>query len=208
MINFLTIASAVGVLGLTNVAAAPLSDILDEMETENTKEELVQEIQEQEIVADKGPRWVCENCNENERVTLAFFQDYGITDKYALATLMGNIKQESMFTPNICEGGARVPYHRCGSGGYGLIQWTTSGRYYGLGRHARQIGGDPSSLKTQLSYLVTEREWKLAEPRFKTPGKPIGYYMNGAYTWLGWGIHGNRTHYSNQYVNRLTQLTS
>tara|TARA_E500000318_G_scaffold103508_1_gene108610 strand:+ start:2172 stop:2792 length:621 start_codon:yes stop_codon:yes gene_type:complete len=205
MINFLTIASAVGVLGLTNVAAAPLSDILDEMETENTKEELVQEIQEQEIVADKGPRWVCENCNENERVILAFFQDYGITDKYALATLMGNIQQESRFTPNICEGGARVPYHRCHSGGYGLIQWTTSGRYRGLGRHARQIGGDPSSLKTQLSYLVTEREWKAAEPRFKTPGKPIGYYMNGAYTWLGWGIHGNRTHYSNQYVNRLTQ---
>ena len=202
MINFLTVASAVGVLGLTQVAAAPLWDILDEMDTENTKD-LVQEI-EQEVVA-KETRWVCEGCNENERVTLAFFQDYGITDKYALATLMGNIQQESRFTPNICEGGARVPYHRCGSGGYGLIQWTTSGRYYGLGRHARQIGGDPSSLKTQLSYLVTEREWKLAEPKFKTPGKPIGYYMNGAYTWLGWGIHGNRTLYSNQYVNRLTQ---
>ena len=206
MINFLTVASTIGVLGLTQVAATPLWDILEEMDTENTKAELVEEIKE-EVVA-KETRWVCENCNENERVTLAFFQDYGITDKYALATLMGNIKQESMFTPNICEGGARVPYHRCGSGGYGLIQWTTSGRYYGLGRHARQIGGDPSSLKTQLSYLDTEREWKLAEPKFKTPGKPIGYYMNGAYTWLGWGIHGNRTLYSNQYVNRLTQLTS
>ena len=205
MINFLTIASAVGVLGLTNVAATPLSDILDEMEADNTTEELVQEIQEQEIVADKEPRWVCENCNENERVTLAFFQDYGITDKYALATLMGNIRQESMFVTNICEGGARVPYHHCHSGGYGLIQWTTSGRYHGLGRHARQIGGDPSSLNTQLSYLVTEREWKAAEHKFKHPGQPIGYYMQGAYRWLGWGIHGNRTHYSNQYVNRLTQ---
>ena len=43
MINFLTIASAVGVLGLTNVAAAPLSDILDEMETENTKDTPVNE---------------------------------------------------------------------------------------------------------------------------------------------------------------------
>ena len=68
------------------------------------------------------------------RELLAFFQDYGITDKYSSATLMGNIQQESRFTPNICEGGACVPYHRCGSGGYGLIQWTTSGRYYGLGR--------------------------------------------------------------------------
>jgi len=208
MINFLTITSAVGILGLTNVAATPLSEILNEMETENIAEELVQEIQEQEIVSDKEPRWVCENCNENERVTLAFFQDYGITDKYALATLMGNIQQESRFTPNICEGGARVSYHRCYHGGYGLIQWTTYGRYHGLGHHARITGGDPSSLKTQLSYLVTEREWKAAEPRFKNPGQSIGYYMNGAYTWLGWGIHGNRTHYSNQYVNRLTQLTS
>ena len=208
MINFLTITSAVGVLGLTQVAATPLSDILNEMETENIAEELVQEIQEQEIVSDKEPRWVCENCNENERVTLAFFQNYGITDKYALATLMGNIQQESRFTPNICEGGSRVSYHRCYHGGYGLIQWTTYGRYHGLGHHARITGGDPSSLKTQLSYLVTEREWKAAEPRFKNPGQSIGYYMNGAYTWLGWGIHGNRTHYSNQYVNRLTQLTS
>ena len=68
MINFLTIASAVGVLGLTNVAATPLSDILNEMETENTQAELVEEIKE-EVVA-KETRWVCENCNENERVTL------------------------------------------------------------------------------------------------------------------------------------------
>ena len=92
----------------------------------------------------------------------------------------------------------------CHSGGYGLIQWTTLGRYRGLGNHARSIGGNPSTLQTQLSYLVTEREWKSAEWKFKTPGKSIGFYMNGAYTWLGWGIHGARTNYSNQYVHRLT----
>ena len=190
---------------LTSVAgAATLSDILDGMEADNIKEVTV--IKEESMQA-KEVRFTCDNCTENEKIVLDFFQDYGIRDKYALATLMGNIKQESMFITNICEGGARVPYHQCGSGGYGLIQWTTSSRYYGLGRHARQIGGDPSTLKTQLSYLVTERPWKMAEAKFKTPGQSIGYYMNGAYTWLGWGIHGNRTLYSNQYVNRLTQLT-
>ena len=84
-----------------------------------------------------------------------------------------------------------------------MIQWTTTGRYDGLGRHARSIGGDPSTLETQLSYLVTEVEWKKVEDRFKTPGKSIEYYMNAAYNWLGWGIHGNRTHYSYQYLKAL-----
>ena len=31
-----------------------------------------------------------------------------ITDRNALATILGNIKQESNFTANVCEGGARV----------------------------------------------------------------------------------------------------
>ena len=53
----------------------------------------------------KEVRFTCDNCTENEKIVLDFFQDYGIKDKYALATLMGNIKQESRFTPNICEGG-------------------------------------------------------------------------------------------------------
>ena len=56
-----------------------------------------------------------------------------ITDKNALATILGNIKQESMFISNICEGGARVEYPNCHRGGYGLIQWTTEARYLGLG---------------------------------------------------------------------------
>ena len=187
---------------LTSVAgAATLSDILDGMEADNIKE--VSVIKEEPMQA-KEVRFTCDNCTENEKIVLDFFQDYGIKDKYALATLMGNIQQESRFTPNICEGGARVNYHRCYNGGYGLIQWTTYGRYHGLGHHARITRGNPSTLETQLSYLVTEREWKAAEWRFKTPGKSVDFYMKGAYTWLGWGIHGNRTHYTNQYLNRLT----
>ncbi len=39
---------------------------------------------------------------------------------------MGNIRQESTFVPNICEGGSRTSWGNCGRG-YGLIQWTSEG---------------------------------------------------------------------------------
>ena len=113
---------------------------------------------------------------------------------------MGNIRQESKFVTNICEGGKRTGYHGCRRGGFGLIQWTTLGRYNGLGRVARQYQLDPNSLDAQLKWLFAEREWKKVEHRFKTPGQSQQYYMNAAYRWLGWGVHGARTHYSNQYA--------
>lgn len=205
MLKFFTATPLLVAYCFTPLFAKSLDSILDDMERENLGPD-IEEVQVEPVKKEVTTRFICPTCTPNEKIVLEFFQDYGIKDKYALATLMGNIKQESMFVPNICEGGARVPYHDCHRGGYGLIQWTTYGRYRGLGLHARQIGGNPSTLQTQLSYLVTEREWKRAEWKFKTPGKPIGFYMNGAYTWLGWGIHGARTHYSNQYVNRLTTV--
>ena len=146
------------------------------------------------------------NLSPNERTVLKFLHNRGITDKMALAVLMGNIKQESKFNPDICEGGARVPYDYCHSGGYGLIQWTTSGRYLGLGRHADKTGGDPSTLTTQLEYLVTEDEWLQVEHKFKTPGKSIDYYMDGAFFWLRWGVHGERTNYSQYYYDNIGEV--
>ena len=144
------------------------------------------------------------NLNHNEKLTLEFLQEQGITDKMALAVILGNIKQESKFHPNICEGGARVNYNQCHRGGFGLIQWTTSGRYWGLGNHARVTGGNPSTLETQLSYLVTETEWKKAKQMFLIPNKSMDYYMKAADIWLGWGIYGNRGYYSQQYFGLLS----
>ena len=140
----------------------------------------------------------------HEAQALRFFQEQGITDKMALAVILGNIKQESKFNPDICEGGARVSYGSCYHGGYGLIQWTSPHRYRGLGNYAKTTSGDPSSLLTQLGYLVTEREWKLACKKFVTPNKSMSFYMNGAYTWLGWGIEGSRSQYSQNYYDRLS----
>ena len=79
------------------------------------------------------PSWQCPECSPEEKYVLKQLQDQTrITDRNALATIMGNIKQESKFHPDICEGGARVLYDDCHRGGYGLIQWTSTQRYLGL----------------------------------------------------------------------------
>ena len=85
--------------------------------------------------------WKCEDCSPEEQYVLAQLQEHTkISDRNALATIMGNIKQESKFIPNICEGGARVSYRNCTRGGYGLIQWTSVGRYNNLGKFCTKYG--------------------------------------------------------------------
>jgi len=164
-----------------------------------------QETETKEVVPEKPKvkRLVCKGCNHNESRTLEFLQDRGVTDKNALATIMGNIRQESTFTPNICEGGARVPYHACRSGGFGTLQWTNAPRYNGLGKFAARIGGDPSTLDTQLQYMMYEGDWKMIEPYMQTPGKTIHQYMRLAQKWIRWGHHGARTDYAYNYANKL-----
>jgi|TARA_R100000455_G_C6272571_1_gene129457 hypothetical protein len=140
---------------------------------------------------------------ETEQVVLDFIVDVGITDKNAVATVLGNIKQESRFDTYVCEGGKRTGYRGCHKGGFGLIQWTTFGRYNGLGKYARSRNADPNNLQIQLEYMLTERPWKRAVETFKTPGKTIDSYMDAAHIWLGWGVHGARTNYAHDYADRL-----
>ena len=170
-----------------------------------TEESKTQETATKEVAPEKPKvkRLVCKGCNSNEARTLEFLQSRGITDRNALATIMGNIRQESTFHPNICEGGARVSYNSCRSGGYGLIQWTNAPRFYGLGKHAARIGANPSSLDAQLDYMLHEGDWKMIEPYMKTPGKTINQYMRLAQRWIRWGHHGARTDYAYNYANKL-----
>jgi len=179
-------------------SALPLSHFLDSPKPPPAPKVEVAEVKEEKVA-----KTLCVGCTPKEQKAADFFFERGVDDRFALATVLGNIKQESMFVSNICEGGARIPYHQCHSGGYGLIQWTSSNRYYGLGQFARRIGKDPSAFDTQLGYLVTEPQWRKAEPVFKTDGLSVSRYMNAAYGWLGWGIHGNRTHYTMQYAQKL-----
>jgi hypothetical protein len=148
--------------------------------------------------------WKCPGCNTNEKYVLEQLQKKTkISDRNALATIMGNIKSESNFHPNICEGGARVPYNRCLRGGYGLVQWTTTNRYLGLGRFAKKYGYDPSSLEGQTAYMINEYTFQRYLPEFEGPGQTVSQYMVGAYYWLGWGIKGNRETYAYNYTKKL-----
>ena len=183
-----------------------LQDYLKQAESKPEKPNIL----EQKVQVEKTETvWKCKGCNQTESYTLEYLQKQGIKDKNALATIMGNIKQESDFTPNICEGGSITRYESCG-GGYGLIQFTDAPRYYGLGKFAASIGGNPSTLDTQLKYIMYESDWKMIEYQMKSPGKSINDYMRVAKRWIRWGHHGARTDFAYNYANKiiLTEVSS
>ncbi len=195
MLNFFTVALPFMATVTTNMATLPETSISLNSQT------AIPEMVEPEKPKEK--RLTCKGCNQNEIFVLDALQEHGIKDKNALATIMGNIKQESQFISNICEGGKRVSYHQCKSGGFGISQWTSSDRYYGLGQFAAKIGGDPSNLDTQVKYMFYEKDWKLIESDLKTPGRTITDYMRLANRWLRWGIKGPREHYARQYLSQF-----
>ena len=150
------------------------------------------------------PTWKCEDCTPNEQYVLAQLQEHTrITDRNALATIMGNIKSESNFIPNVCEGGARVSYGDCTRGGYGLIQWTSLGRYNNLGKFCDKYDCDPSSLEGQTRYMINESVFQRYLPEFEGSGGTVQQYMVPAYYWLGWGIKGYREQYAYNYTKKL-----
>lgn len=62
----------------------------------------------------------CPDCTPAQQYVLEQLQTRAeVTDKTALAVILGNIEQESHFRPKVCEGGAIVPYDRCLSGATG-----------------------------------------------------------------------------------------
>jgi hypothetical protein len=216
MQNFFTVALPLLASVTTNTASLPFVNYkmqgppppveqttsFKSMKNVNLVDEKMTAIREVAPDKPKEKRLICKGCSTHENLALDFFQSKGIKDRNALATIMGNIKQESMFVPNICEGGSRTSWGNCG-GGYGLIQWTSANRYYGLGEFAKKYGGSPSDFHTQLRYLTTEVQWQRISDRMKMPGKSIDRYMNYAYSWIGWGIHGARTSYAHEYASKL-----
>ena len=148
--------------------------------------------------------WECPDCNPAEQYVLEQLQEKTrITDRNALATILGNIKSESNFHANICEGGARVSYLDCHRGGYGLVQWTTESRYMGLGLFCKKYGCDPSSLEGQTRYMINENQFQKVLPDFEGGGQTVSQYMVPSYRWLGWGIKGRRETYAYDYTKRM-----
>ena len=188
------------VLSLVGCQQASTGASTDTELVESTTSEETDKPEEQK----KKKYWTCPTCSKEEQYVLKQFQEKaGITDRNALATLMGNIRSESMFIPNICEGGARVQYNQCHSGGYGLIQWTTQRRYDGLGYFSSKYGCDPSELECQTRYMINELEFQKTVHLFRQEGKSISQYMRAAYYWLGWGIKGYRESYSHEYYAKM-----
>ncbi len=158
----------------------------------------------QRFEENKELKWTCPECTPNEQYVLEQLQKHTkISDRNALATIMGNIKSESNFTPDICEGGARVSYHQCLTGGFGLIQWTSIGRYKNLGKFCDKYECDPSSLEGQTRFMINENIFQRYLPMFEGNGQTVRQYMVPAYYWLGWGIKGYREHYSYNYSKKL-----
>ena len=185
-------------LGTAVSSAAPLSRI--EEATTLTPKPKVEKVKKEEP---KPTFLSCINCTAAELQTLRFFHKIGVEDKQALAMIMGSIKQESRFLPSVCEGGHITSWAGCTRGGFGLIQFTSAHRYYGLGNYAARTGQRPESMKTQLEYIVTEREWKQAERIFKQAGLSMHRYDYAGKVWLGYGIKGNRLYYAYDYAKRI-----
>ena len=193
--------------GTACVASTSMEDELNDVTGQEEVDVSVNEEKAQPI-QQMVEKWDCPGCNSNERYVLSKIQDYTkITDRNALSTLMGNIKSESNFHANICEGGARVQYHQCHSGGFGLIQWTTASRYRGLGSFCRKYGCDPSSLEGQVRYMVNENQFQKVLPEFEGSGWTIRQYMVPAFYWLGWGIKGYRESYAHDYYAKMEKVT-
>ena len=188
------------IFGIGAAALASLSPTTPEV-----KEEVVTKSKPVEIpVVKYESTWKCPNCSPEEKYVLEKLQEKTkISDRNALATIMGNIKSESNFHANICEGGSRVSYDQCLSGGYGLIQWTTVARYNGLGSFCKKYDCDPSSIEGQVRYMINENQFQKVLPEFEGRGYSISQYMAPAYYWLGWGIKGNREYYSYNYSKKL-----
>lgn len=197
LFNSLAILSTV-LLGSSCLASVKVEDRVDDFIND------VDEFEDVVPIEMIEKEWKCPECNFNEQYVLAELQENTqITDRNALATIMGNIRSESNFYPDICEGGARVPYEKCYSGGYGLIQWTTIGRYNGLGDFCEKYECDPSSLEGQTRYMINEDIFQRYLPMFEGSGLTVSEYMTPAYYWLGWGIEGYRQQYSYDYTKKL-----
>ena len=187
-----------GIGVIASLIAIPSSSEPEQIKVQPYAPEPVEEILIEEET------WKCPSCTPNEKVVLAALQEHTkISDRNALATIMGNIQQESKFISNICEGGARVSYQDCLRGGYGLIQWTSINRYKGLGNFAVKYSCNPSELECQVRWMINEPIFQRVLPQFEGGGQTVSYYMRPAYVWLGWGIKGSRELYAYGYTKKM-----
>ena len=126
------------------------------------------------VVEYKSPVWKCPDCSE--KYVLEQLQDETkISDRNALATILGNIKSESNFHANICEEVLEFLTLIACVGT--VIQWTTEKRYLGLGSFAEKYGCSPSTLQCQTRYMINEDQFQKVLPEFEGRGFGVQQYM-------------------------------
>ena len=102
--------------------------------------------------------------DNNAEKILQFFVDKGLSLAVG-AGFAGNMKQESGLNPSIIQGGATAPdnYIPKGGVGFGLVQWTSSGRQQGLVLFSKAQNIKITDLGLQLEYT-----WKELNTGYKT----------------------------------------
>jgi len=156
----------------------------------------------------------CTLCTPSERLVINELAKTGITDKSAVAVILGNIKQESNFQPLACEGYTprlATNYWDCYNntrGGFGILQWTSTGRIKGLNTFCVNHSCDPNTLSGQMRYLVNEYDFVRVKSVFQTSGLPIQQYKDASYAWIRWGVTGPRWHYTSNYLKKFNEVSS
>ncbi len=94
---------------------------------------------------------------DNTEKILNFFMRKGLTLAQA-AGIVGNMMQESGLNPAIIQGGgiADDKYVLQGGVGFGLIQWTSSGRQQNFMKYMKQLGVGVTDLSGQLGFVWKE----------------------------------------------------
>lgn len=95
--------------------------------------------------------------NDNVEKILNFFMRKGLTLAQA-AGIVGNMMQESGLNPAIIQGGGNADdsYVPQNGVGFGLVQWTFTGRQKPLVEHMKQMGVGITNLSGQLEFVWKE----------------------------------------------------
>lgn len=95
------------------------------------------------------------NATANMKTLFSYFTSQGLSDNLA-AGILGNIKAESGFNPNVLYGGATGTVFDQQSLAYGLIQWTGSDARASLYNWCTANNCDPDTLDGQAKWIVAQ----------------------------------------------------
>lgn len=95
--------------------------------------------------------------NDNAEKIMRYLVGKELTIAQA-AGIMGNIRKESNYQPNIEQGGAKVDdnYILKDGVGFGLVQWTSGGRQQGLVKYSESSSRSITDMSMQLDYIWQE----------------------------------------------------